>query len=250
MPAERNPEWCASKAGPRDFATTHWSVVVAAGQLDSQIAAQALEKLCQTYWYPLYAYARRHGRAPEDAQDLVQGFFAQLLERRSYRERTPGQGRFRSFLLASFNYYIADQRDRERAAKRGGNAPPPLALDALSAEERYRFEPVDRLTPEKIFERRWALTLVDNVLASLEREFSDRPDLFRHLRPLLFDKSGEASLEQVATASSMNAGAVRVALHRIRQRCRELFREEVAHTVERAEEIEDELRYLRALLGG
>src|SRR5262249_54801194 len=161
-----------------------------------------------------------------------------LMERKSFQDRTPERGRFRSFLLASFNYYLADVRDRSLAAKRGGGASP-IALDALNGEEWYRFEPVDRLTPEKIFERRWALTLVENVLRRLEEEFSDRSELFRQLRPVLFDKGAEVGFDRLAASMNMSAGAVRVALHRMRQRCRELFREEVAQTVEHPAEIEE-----------
>jgi RNA polymerase sigma-70 factor (ECF subfamily) len=179
----------------------------------------------------------------------VQGFFAQLLERQSFRNRTPEQGRFRSFLLASIQYYLRDLADYEHAAKRGGGQVP-IALDAVDAEERYRLEPTDQLTPEKIFERRWALTLLTRALARLESEFADpeRADLFRRLRPKLFDKEPSENYEELAASLKMTPGAVRVTAHRIRQRCRELFREEVAQTVEKPSEIEEELRYLRRVL--
>src|SRR5205823_6163736 len=151
-------------------------------------------QLCRLYWYPLYAYTRSRGHASHDAQDIIQGFFEQLLRRESIRERTPEQGRFRSFLLASLNYYMADLRDRSTAAKRGGGQTP-IALDALEAEERYRYEPVDRLTPEKIFERRWALTLIETVLAQLEAECreADQLEQFRALRSHLFGAEPEST---------------------------------------------------------
>jgi DNA-directed RNA polymerase specialized sigma24 family protein len=233
------------------FATTHWSVVLAAVDNSSPGAHLALEELCRTYWFPLYAFVRRRGFDSHAAQDVVQGFFVQLLERQSFRNRTPEQGRFRSFLLASLKYYLADLADYEHAAKRGGGQIP-IALDALEAEERYRLEPVDQLTPEKIFERRWALTLLTNVLGRLENEFADseRAELFRQLRPMLFDKQSDVSYEALAASLKMNPGAVRVAAHRIRQRCRELFREVVAQTVNDSAEIEEELRYLRRVIAG
>jgi DNA-directed RNA polymerase specialized sigma24 family protein len=207
------------------FTTTHWSVVLTAADAASPAAQSALEELCRTYWFPLYAFVRRHGLDVHHAQDVVQGFFAQLLERQSFRNRTPEQGRFRSFLLASLKYYLADLADHDHAAKRGGGQVP-IALDALEAEERYRLEPADQLTPEKIFERRWALALLANVLERLEKEFADgeRAELFRQLRPALFDKQPEGHYEALAVSLRMSSGAVRVAAHRIRQRGRELFR--------------------------
>ncbi len=233
------------------FTTTHWSVVLAAVDDANPAADLALEELCRTYWFPLYAFVRRRGLDPDSAQDVVQGLFAQLLERNAFRNRTPEQGRFRSFLLAALKYYLADLSDHAHAAKRGGGQAA-IALDALEAEERYRLEPVDQLTPEKIFERRWALTLLAKVLCRLEREFAEteRADLFRQLRPMLFDKQPDASYAALASSLKMTPGAVRVAAHRTRQRCRELFREEVAQTVSDPSEIEEELRYLRSVVAG
>ena len=243
-----SPAWPAHQAA---FVTTHWSVVLAAGDNASPGAQSALEELCRTYWFPLYTFVRRRGLDCPTAQDVVQGFFAQLLQRQSFRHRTSEQGRFRSFLLASIKYYLADHADHEQAAKRGGGQIP-IALDGVEAEERYRLEPVDERTPDKIFERRWALILLDNVLGRLEREFADseRAELFRQLRPRLFDKQAEDSYDVVAAGLKMNPGTVRVAAHRIRQRCRELFREEVAQTVNSPSEIEEELLYLRRVMAG
>src|SRR5881628_1700770 len=155
-----------SQSGPKVFATTHWSVVLAAKEGDSSSVQDALEKLCRTYWYPIYAYLRRRGCGEHDAQDLTQGFFAQLLERRSIQGVEREKGKFRSFLLASLNYYVADERDRANAQKRGGGRQI-LSFDAQEAEQRYRLEPMDERSPDKLFEHRWAMTLLDQVLARL-----------------------------------------------------------------------------------
>src|SRR6266704_6836650 len=156
----------------RIFATTHWSVILAAKEGDSPSAQEALEKLCRAYWYPIYAYLRRRGCGEHDAQDLTQGFFAQLLERRSIQGVEREKGKFRSFLLASLNYFVADERDRANAQKRGGGREI-FSLDVQEAEQRYRLEPADEHSPEKIFEHRWAMTLLDQVLARLGQEFTD-----------------------------------------------------------------------------
>jgi DNA-directed RNA polymerase specialized sigma24 family protein len=233
----------------RVFATTHWSVVTAAGRLDSPEASLALERLCATYWYPLYAFVRRRGLNAHDAEDTIQGFFQQLFERESFRDRTPERGRFRSFLLGALNYYMADLHAAANAAKRGGGQSM-IALDALEAEERYQFEPVDRLTAEKIFERRWALTLMNHALARLEREWTEdgRAEIFRELRPHVLNEDAEAGYEEIGARLKLSAGALRVAAHRLRKRCRELFREEVAQTLEHPRETDEELRHLRRAL--
>src|SRR6266567_1436787 len=162
------PDSAAAASG--QFTTTHWSVVIAAGKSDTPQAAEALEKLCRTYWYPIYAYLRRRGCGEQDAQDLTQGFFAQLLERRSIQGVERAKGKFRSFLLASLNYFMADERDRANAQKRGGGRQV-LSLDAQEAEQRYRVEPADERSSDKLFERRRAMTLLDQVLARLAGEF-------------------------------------------------------------------------------
>ena len=153
------------------FATTRWSVVLAAGQDDSALALAALETLCRAYWYPLYAYVRRRGHGEHDAKDLTQGFFEHLLRREALGAVAPGRGKFRSFLLASLNPFLADQHDRQRAQKRGGGQPD-FSLDALEAERRYQIEPADEETPEKLFERRWAMAVIDGAMARLEQEFA------------------------------------------------------------------------------
>jgi RNA polymerase sigma factor (sigma-70 family) len=234
---------------PARFTTTHWSVVLGAGSDSESRSAEALEQLCRTYWYPLFAYARGRGLDVHAAQDVIQGFFEQLLRRGAIRGRTPDQGRFRSFLLGSLNYYMADCHDRSTAAKRGGSTPP-IALDAMEAEERYRHEPVERLTPERVFERRWALTLLENVLGRLQKECEEagRAEQFRLLRPHLFDGGEQIPYNELAESLGVSTGTLRVTVHRFRYRCRELFHEEVAQTLQDPHEVEDELLYLRRVL--
>ena len=233
------------------FATTHWSVVLAAGQGDTPQSAAALEQLCRTYWYPLYAYVRRQGYEVADAQDLTQGFFAHILSRGFLKRASPAKGKFRSFVLGSLNYFLADEWAKLRAQKRGsGHAP--VFLDAQTAEARYRLEPVDLMDAEKLFERRWATALLDRVLERLEEEFSKsgRKPVFDQLRAFLLGEKGSATYAEIAAASMMTEGAVKVAVHRLRQRYRELFREEVAHTVEQPSELNDEVRHLFSVLTG
>ncbi|MEK7675189.1 MAG: sigma-70 family RNA polymerase sigma factor [Verrucomicrobiota bacterium] len=237
--------------GTATFATTHWSVVLAAQAAHTPQAAKALEKLCRTYWYPLYAYVRREGSSALDAQDLTQEFFARLLEKNYLGQVAREKGKFRSFLLAALRHFLADQRDRARAVKRGGGADC-ISLDAQTAEERYRLEPADELNPEKIYERRWAMTLLDQVLRHLEAEFAatgKRP-LFEHLKVFLLDEKGVGSYAETAARLEMTEGALRVAVHRLRQRYGELFRNEIAHTVARPDEIEEEVRHLLRVLSG
>lgn len=231
------------------FATTHWSVVLAAGQAGSSASLEALERLCRTYWYPLYVYIRRRGYGIEDAQDLTQGFFTQLLERHSFARAAPGKGRFRSFLLAALNYYLADEHDRAQAQKRGGGQVI-LSFDAQTAEQRYRLEPADHVSPDKAFERQWALALLDQVLARLEQEFraAGKATLFQRLRGFLVAGTAEEGYADAAADLEMTGEAVKKAVHRLRHRYSELFREEIAHTVENPAEVEDEVRHLCALM--
>jgi RNA polymerase sigma factor (sigma-70 family) len=226
------------------FATTHWSVVLAAGQSTDAQASEALEQLCRAYWYPLYAYVRREGSSAADAQDLTQEFFARLLEKHYLAQVERQKGKFRSFLLAALRHFLADQRDRARAVKRGGGADC-LSLDAQSAEERYRLEPVDRMDAGKIFERRWAMTLLDRALIRLRDEniASGKTELFERLKEFVAGES-DISCGEAATQLGLTESAVKSALHRLRQRYRELVREEVAHTVDDPAEIDAELRYL------
>ena len=232
------------------FATTHWSVVLAAREPDAPQAAAALEKLCRTYWYPLYAYLRRRGCGEHDAQDLTQGFFAHLFERDWLQSVGREKGRFRSFLLAALNYFLADQRDRASAQKRGGGRQV-ISFDAHEAEERYKLEPVDESSPDKLFERRWAVTLLDQVLARLAQEFSDagKLELFNRLKPFLVEGTGEKTYAETAREGGMSEEALKKAVQRMRRRYHQLFREEIAQTVASPEEVEEELRHLCAVLG-
>ncbi len=230
------------------FATTHWSVVLAAANEETAEAAAALERLCRTYWYPLYAYVRREGYSPADAQDLTQGFFAQLLAQHSLAHVAPEKGRFRSFLLAAMRHFLSDQRDRAQAVKRGGGAEI-LSLDAQEAEERYRLEPVDRLDAEKIYERRWAMTLLEQALVRLRDEMAvaGKAELFERLKGFVAGDR-EVSCGQVAAHLGLSESGTKSAVHRLRQRYRELVREEIAHTVANPAEIDLEIGYLMALL--
>ena len=233
------------------FATTHWSVVLSAADSRSATAQKALEKLCRTYWYPIYAYLRRRGCGEYDAQDLTQGFFAQLLERRSIQSVEREKGKFRSFLLASLNYYVADERDRANAQKRGGGREV-LSLDVQQAEQRYRLEPVDERSPEKIFEHRWAMALLDQVLVRLGQEFAEagKRELFERLQAFLVEGTGERTYAEVAREMGMTEEAVKKAAQRIRQRYHQLFREEIAQTVASPAEVDEELRHLCQVLNG
>jgi RNA polymerase sigma factor (sigma-70 family) len=226
------------------FVTTHWSVVLTAGRSDTTRAQDALAKLCQTYWPPLYAYVRRRGHSPEDAQDLTQEFFARLLERNAIATVSPEKGRFRSFLLASMNHFLTDEWDKARAQKRGAGKV--ISLDTQSAETWLRQQPVENLTPEKAFELRWAITLLEQVYRRLEEEHRQqgKADLFGTLRTTLAGPGNSAPYAELAARLGMNEGAVKVAVHRLRQRYRALLRETIAETVEGESEVEEELRYL------
>ena len=231
------------------FATTHWTVVLAAGQGSETRLAQALEQLCRAYWYPLYAYVRRRGYGPEEAQDLTQEFFAQFLESGALRGVHPDKGRFRSFLLASLNHFLANEWNRAKTQKRGGRIRV-LSLDEAQAEEQFRLEPASDLTPEKLFERRWTLALLDQVLGRLENEWAadGKGELFRHLRVFLSDLKGAVPYSEVARLTGVSEAAARQAVHRLRVRYRELLRLEIAQTVSEPGEVEDEIRHLFAAL--
>ena len=230
------------------FATTHWSLVLTA-QGESPAADQALEILCRTYWWPLYGFVRRNGYEPEEAQDLTQGFFALLLERRDLDVVRREKGRLRSYLLVSLKNFLAKARRRELAVKRGeGRALVPL--DELVARERADLEPADTLTADRIYERRWALTLLEQVLARLENEYrsSGNAKLFDCLKEFLSDERGQRSQAQVAAELGMTENAVKQAFHRLRQRYRKLLRDEIAQTVAVPGDVEDELRHFISVL--
>ena len=233
---------------PDLFVTTRWSVVLRAGRSDTTRAQAALADLCQTYWYPLYAYARRRGCSPHDAEDATQGFFARLLKLHSLAGVQKEKGRFRAFLLASMKHYLADEHDHASAQKRDRALT--MSLDAQAAEERYRFEPADPVTPEQLFERRWALTLLETVMRRLCSEYKDsgRGTLFAALRFAITGDKSTVPYAELAKDLDMTGEAVRVAVHRLRRRYRQVLREEIAHTVAGESEIADELNALRRIL--
>jgi RNA polymerase sigma-70 factor (ECF subfamily) len=226
-------------------------VVLAAGRSDTPHARAALEKLCQAYWYPLYAYVRRRGHSPEDAQDLTQTFFTRLLERNWVGNADQQKGRFRSFLLSAMNHFLADEWDKARAQKRGGGVPPvPLQFD--TAETRYGHEPVDNITPEQSYERRWVLTLLDEVLHRLRLEYEQegRAELFAELNPCLVGERTAQPYAELGAKLGVSEGTVKAAVHRLRQRYRQLLRDEIAQTVAEPGEVDEELHHLFAVLAG
>jgi RNA polymerase sigma-70 factor (ECF subfamily) len=231
------------------FKTTHWSTVLEAGHKDPAQAAAALNRLCRTYWYPLYTYVRRLGHGHDDAKDLTQEFFARLLERDSFSSVQPGRAKFRSFLLVALKRFLANEWRRANRQKRGGGQEL-ISLDTEDTENRYLCEPVDAMTPEKAFERRWALTLLDQVLARLETEFSleGKATLFKELSPFLSGDQAPGAYPEISQRLGLSEGALRVSVHRLRQRYRELLRLEIANTVGAPEEIDEEIRHLFASL--
>lgn len=239
---------CAVPDDPRDFLTTRWSLVLAAGS-DEGAGHEALAELCRRYWYPLYAFLRRRGHAHATSEDLVQGFFAKLLERRDLAAVAPEKGRFRAFLLASIKHFEANERERERALKRGGGRVS-LSVDLAGADERYRAEPAHDRTPERVFERAWALDLLERTLAALGEEYAagGRGRVFEALAPALSAGTGPSHAE-LGEALGMTAGAVKVALHRLRWRYRDRLRAEIAETVADEDQVEGELRLLLEALG-
>jgi len=247
---KRFSEACDGVAG-RDaaFSTTHWSVVLSAGGANSLSSNQALEVLCRTYWYPLYAFVRRRGCSPPEAEDLTQGFFCHLFETEALRSVDRDKGKFRSFLLVTLTNFLNNEYRKSQAQKRGGQSPLE-SWDQLRAEERYRHEPLDNVTPETLFERRWAFTLVEEALAHLRQEYQggDRLGVFEELLPLLVEELEPGALSTAAGRLKMNEGAVKVALHRLRRRFGEYLRREVASTVASPEQVEDEIRHLFSVL--
>jgi RNA polymerase sigma factor (sigma-70 family) len=231
------------------FASTSWSIVVAAGRPSSPDSQQALESLCRTYWYPLYAYVRRRVSSVHDAQDLTQGFFASLLERNTLGAADCQRGRFRSFLLTAFRNFLADEWDRAKAQKRGDGLRA-IPLDFATAESRASIEPADKWSPEKTYEREWALTLLDLVLNRLREEFIAKGKQ-RHFETLkqFLGENEPGSFDVAAKVLGISSSAVKVAAHRMRRRYRELLRSEIAETVAEPEDVDDELRTLRANLG-
>ena len=227
------------------FATTRWAVVLNAGGAASAQQADALAQLCQTYWYPLYAFTRRQSASVEDAQDLTQEFFARLLERNYLDRADPNKGKFRWFLLGALKHFLSNQRERARSLKRGGRVVH-IPLDEITAEKRYRLEPSTPLTPEKIYERAWAMTLLARVREQLREHFegAGKAERFEKLASLLPGGHEKRPYAEVAGELGMNEGALRVELHRLKATYRQLLRTEVAHTVSAPAEIDEELRHL------
>jgi RNA polymerase sigma-70 factor (ECF subfamily) len=229
-----------------NFTPTHWSVVLAAAACSDSIHARdALERLCRNYWLPIYAFVRRQGHNPHDAQDLTQEFFARLLEKNYLARADRDKGRFRSFLLASVKHFLANEWDKARAQKRGGRHMV-ISIDAALAESSFGSEPADLLTAEKIFERRWALALLEQVLRRLREEYTcdGKERQFEQLKATLTEASRSLPYAEIAARLATSEGAVKVAVHRLRQRYRELLRAEIADTVANAGEIDDEIRNL------
>jgi len=241
-PAVAQREW---------FTTTHWTMVLSARDQDSPQAAAALEKLCRTYWYPLYACGRRQGHDEASAKDLTQEFFTRRIHKNRLDHVRREKGRFRSFLLASLKNFLSDEWDKARAQKRGGGQTL-LSLDDDTAEDRYRLEPADSLTPDKLFDQRWALTLLDQAKARLKEEYAQagKANLYERLRVFEAADPGGPTYAEIAVELGLTESAVKSAGHRLRQRYGELVREEVAHTVGNTAAIDEELRHLIAVLSG
>jgi RNA polymerase sigma-70 factor (ECF subfamily) len=227
------------------WVTTSWTQVLAARDAPSSESRQALESLCRTYWYPLYTFVRRQGEGPDDARDLTQAYFALLLEKGYLEDFDPARGRFRVFLMASIRNFLSKERERARAWKRGGQAEI-VSLDAKDVEGRYRLEPVDQLTPEQVFERRWALTLLERVLDRLGQELAaaGREKEFERLKGFLTGEQPKVPYRDVAAELGTSEGAVKTSVHRLRQRFGALLREAIAETVASPNEVDDEVRHL------
>jgi DNA-directed RNA polymerase specialized sigma24 family protein len=246
--ATRAPGAPAGQAG-RVFATTRWTVVLQAGGPTSVGSAAALDELCRTYWYPLYYFARRSGLPPPDAEDLTQSFFTFLLEKNVIARADRDRGRFRSFLLSAFKNFHANERARQSAAKRGGGTRL-TSLDEMQAENRYCHEPASDLSPEKLYDQKWAASLLDHVMRILRAEYTslNKGPLFEVLRRVMLG-DGPAGYDALAREAGLTEGAFKVAVHRVRNRFREALRHEVAQTVATPGEVDDELRHLLSALG-
>ena len=231
-----------SVSGAGRFATTHWSVVLQAGQPGAPGYQQALETLCRGYWFPLYAYLRRHGYDSHQAEDYTQAFFCKVLEKQVLRSADSKRGRFRSFLLATLKNFLADERDRVRAQKRGGGRKL-LSIDFNEAENQYALEPADRLSPEKLFDKSWALTVLERTMACLKTELAgkNKKELFDHLKIYLTAEKGSIPYRDTAAELNMTEAAVRTAVHRLRRHYRKSLRDEIAQTVAAEDQIDEEI---------
>jgi RNA polymerase sigma factor (sigma-70 family) len=232
------------------FVTTHWSVVRSARAPESPQSTAALETLCRTYWVPLYAYARRSGRPPHDAQDLAQGFFVRLLQKDYLQAAAQEKGRFRTFLLVAFKRFLANEWDREHAQKRGGFAPV-VSIDEEMAESRFAAEPSHNVPPDVLYDRHWAMTLLERAMTHLQEEYvaSGRAKLFEYLQSCLGREESALPYAEIGARLNLTEAAVKMAVHRLRARYREILRAEIAHTVSSPEEVEEEIRHLFAAFG-
>ena len=233
------------------FTTTHWSLVLNARDPASPLATEALEKLCRTYWYPLYAYVRRLGEDEESAKDLTQGFFARLLEKNYLAQAQRARGKFRSFLLAALKHFVADEWDKARAQKRGGGQPL-ISLDDTTCEDRYRLEPADAMDAEKLYERQWALTLLEQARQRLKEEYDQagKSEIYEHLKVYEAGDRNGPPYAEVAVKLGLGESGVKSAVLRMRQQYGELVREEVANTVETPAEVDAEIRHLINVISG
>lgn len=231
-----------------DFPATQWSMVVCSGGTNTAEAAPALERLCKAYWYPLYAFVRRRGFDAHESEDLTQSFFAHLFEKDALKNLDREKGKFRSFLLAALGNFLANEWNRRHSQKRGGNNI--ISWDGINAEELYLHESADCVSPELLFERRWAFVLVDRVMGRLRQEYADagKGEIFNRLQPHLTDKTGPGFYAETAAPLGMTEGAAKVAMHRLRRRFGELVRSEIAYTVSSPEQVEDEIRHLLAVI--
>ncbi len=234
----------ASSKKPR-FATTHWSVVLAAGKSSSPDQKQALETLCRGYWFPLYAYLRQRGYSTHQAEDYTQAFFTHILEKHDLQTADPKYGKFRSFLLIRLKYFLSDERDRAKAKKRGGGRKI-ICLGFQNAEDQYTLEPADQLSPEKLFEKSWALTVLERTMERLENEMAkkDKKKLFEHLKIYLTTEKDIIPYRNMAKKLKMAEGSVRVTVHRLRRRYRKILRDEIAQTVADEDQIDEEMGHL------
>ncbi len=233
------------------FPTTHWSLLAAAGAADSLQARAALAQLCGSYWYPVYAYVRRAGHDPHNAQDLTQEFFARLIEKNFVASTVQEKGRFRSFLLIAVKRFLVNELERVQAQKRGGGTQL-LSLNAEDAEARYQIEPVDEMSADRIYERRWAFALLDEVMNALRREYTEdgKDELFDLLKAFLYGEKSAVSQAEIGIRFGLSESAVKSTVHRLRHRYRELLHEAVAQTVVNRVDVEDELRHLLSVLSG
>ena len=234
-----------SVSGAGRFATTHWSVVLQAGQPKAPGYQQALETLCRSYWFPLYAYLRRHGYSNQQAEDYTQAFFCRILEKKVLSMADSKRGKFRSFLLSTLKHFLADEYDRARAQKRGGGRKI-LSIDFKDAENQYALEPAHRLSAEKLFDKSWALTVLDRTMAGLKAELAskNKQELFDHLKIYLTAEKGSIPYRDKAAQMNMTEGNVRTAVHRLRRRYRKLLRDEIAQTVAAEHQIDEEINDL------